>query len=76
MVLNTQQYELRINNKVEQSWEKSSVLPYTFGVVAIEKAAFWLPSTAVAKFTTLIMYRIVRFYSSFREETDSVGSFR
>ena len=26
---NTQQYKVRIKGKVEQSWEKSSALPYT-----------------------------------------------
>ena len=29
-LLNTQQYKVRIKGKVEQSWEKSSALPYTF----------------------------------------------
>ena len=28
-LLNTQQYKVRIKGKVEQSWEMSSVLPYT-----------------------------------------------
>ena len=28
-LLNTQQYKARIKGKVEQSWEKSSALPYT-----------------------------------------------
>ena len=28
-LLNTQQYKVRVRGKVEQSWEKSSVLPYT-----------------------------------------------
>ena len=28
-LLNTQQYKVRIEGKVEQSWEKSSALPYT-----------------------------------------------
>ena len=28
-LLNTQQYEVRIKGKVEQSWERSSALPYT-----------------------------------------------
>ena len=28
-LLNTQQYKVRIKRKVEQSWEKSSALPYT-----------------------------------------------
>ena len=28
-LLNTQQYKVRINGKVEQSWERSSALLYT-----------------------------------------------
>ena len=28
-LLNTQQYKVRIEGKVEQSWERSSALPYT-----------------------------------------------
>ena len=28
-LLNTQHYKVRIKGKVEQSWEKSSILPYT-----------------------------------------------
>ena len=28
-LLNTQQHKVRIKGKVEQSWEKSSALPYT-----------------------------------------------
>ena len=28
-LLNTQQYKVRIKGKVEQSWERSSALPYT-----------------------------------------------
>ena len=43
-LLNTQQYKVRIKGKVEQSWEKSSA-PLHLGVVAIEKGAFWWPST-------------------------------
>ena len=38
-LLNTQQYKVRINGKVEQPWES---------VVAIEKGALWSPSTTVA----------------------------
>ena len=52
-LLNTQHYKVRFKGKVEQSWEWSSALPYTFGVVAIEKGAFWSPSTMVANFTYL-----------------------
>ena len=29
MVLNTLQYKVRIEGKVEQSWERSNALPYT-----------------------------------------------
>ena len=39
-LLNTQQYKVRIEGKVEQSREWSSALPLHFGVVAIEKGAF------------------------------------
>ena len=28
-LLNTQQYKVRIKGKVEQSWERSSAIPYT-----------------------------------------------
>ena len=50
-LLNTQQYEVRIKGKVEQSRERSSAFPLHLGVVAIEKGAFWSPSTTVANFT-------------------------
>ena len=29
-LLNTQHYKVRIKDKMEQSWERSSTLPYTF----------------------------------------------
>ena len=45
-LLNTQQYKVHIEGKVEQSRERSSALSYS--VVGIEKGAFWLPSTMVA----------------------------
>ena len=51
ILLNTQQYKVRIKGKEEQSWERSSALPLHLDVVAIEKGAFWLPSTTVANFT-------------------------
>ena len=50
-LLNTQQYKVRIKGKVELSRERSSALHYTLCVVAIEKGAFWSPSTMVANFT-------------------------
>ena len=37
-LLNTRKYKVRIKGKVEQFWERSSVL--RIGVVAIEKGAF------------------------------------
>ena len=52
-LLNTRQYKVRIKGKVEQFWERSSTLTLHLGVVAIEKGAFWSPSTKVANFTYL-----------------------
>ena len=49
-LLKTQQYNVRITGKVEQSKERISAL----GVVAIEKGAFWSPSTTVANLTYLV----------------------
>ena len=46
-LLNTHQYKVRIEGKVEQSRERSSALPLHLGVVTIEKEAFWSPSTTV-----------------------------
>ena len=54
-LLKTQPYKVRIKGKVEQSRERNSTLPYKLSVVAIEKGAFWLPSTIVANFTYLYM---------------------
>ena len=48
---NTQNYKVRIKDKVEQSLKRSCTLPYT--VVAIEKETFWSPSTSVVNFLTL-----------------------
>ena len=61
MVLDTyllcsQQYKVRIKGKVEQSREKSNALPLHFGVVAIEKGDFWLPSTKGDNFTFIGTY--------------------
>ena len=42
----TRQYKVRIEGKVELSR-----YPLHLGVVAIEKGAFWSPSTTVANFT-------------------------
>ena len=51
---NTQQYKVRIEGKVEQSRERSSALH--FSVVAIEKGAFWLPSTTVTNNNNIYIY--------------------
>ena len=52
-LLNTQQYKVCIEGKVEQYRERSSTLLYTLGVVAIEKGAFKSPLTKVTNFTLL-----------------------
>ena len=57
-LFNTQQYKVRIKGKVEQSRERSSVLPLHFNVVAIEKGAFWSSSTTVDNFTFYIIIYI------------------
>ena len=49
-LLNTQQYKVRIKDKVEQSRKWSST-PLHISVVAIEKGAFGSPSTKVANST-------------------------
>ena len=48
-LLNTQEYKVHIKGKVKQSRELRP--PLYLGVVAIEKGAFWSPSTTVANFT-------------------------
>ena len=42
-LLNTQQYEVHIKGKVEQSRERSSTFPYTS--MSMEKGAYWSPLT-------------------------------
>ena len=56
-LLNTQQYKVCIKVKVEQSRERSSVLP-CICIVAIEKGAFWSPLTTVANFILLVFISI------------------
>ena len=48
-LFDTQQYKVCIKGKVEQSRERSCA-PLHLGVVAIEKGAFWSPSTTVDNF--------------------------
>ena len=51
-LLNTHQYKRHIKGKVEQSNPGKRVAhPLHHGVVAIEKGAFWSPSTMVNNFT-------------------------
>ena len=45
-LLNTQYYKVRIKGTVEQSKERSSALVH-LSIVAIEKEAFWSPSSTV-----------------------------
>ena len=63
-LFNTQQYKVRIKGKVEQSREKSSVRD--LGVVAIEKGAFWLPSTTVS-FNFLCKFKKKKRWKSWRK---------
>ena len=44
-LLSTQHYKVLIKGKVEKSKEMSSAPPQQLSVVAIEKGAFWSPST-------------------------------
>ena len=59
-LLNTQQYKVCIKGKVKQSRERSSP-PLHLCVVAIEKGAFWLSSTTVAKLLTYLFIPILIF---------------
>ena len=56
--LNAQHYKVRIKGKVEQSWEWSIALPYTFGVVSIQKGTLEPPLTKVANFTYFIRFQV------------------
>ena len=56
ILLNTQPYKVRIKGKVEKSREWSSA-PQHFRVVAIKKGAFGKPSTKVANFVYICMYK-------------------
>ena len=66
-LLNTQQYKVFIKGKVEQFRERSSALPYTLGVVAIEKGAFRSPLTMFANFTLLINTTDKRLFIFFNQ---------
>ena len=63
-LLNTQQYKVRIEGKVEQFRERSST-PLHLGV--IEKGPIWLPSTTVANNNNLYVRVILntRIHMSF-----------
>ena len=55
---NTQHYKVCIKGKVEQSRKRSSDLPLHLGVVALEKGAFWSPTTTVANFYLFSLVRL------------------
>ena len=61
-LLNTQQCKVGIKGKVEQSRERNSILPYTNGVVAIEKEAFGSPQLRSPILLTYFFY----FFGYFR----------
>ena len=50
-LLSSQHYKVRIKGKAKPSREWSRALSLHLSVVAIEKGAFWSPSTTVANFT-------------------------
>ena len=51
-LLNTQQYKVRVKDKMAQSTERSCVLP----PLHLEKGAFGSPSTTVANFTYFYIF--------------------
>ena len=53
-LLNTQEYEVRIKGKVEQSREWRSDFSFHLGVLVTEKEAFSSPSTEIANFIYLV----------------------
>ena len=53
-LLNIQHYKVCIKGKVKKSKEISSA-PLPLGVVAIEKGAFWSPSTMATNFIYLLI---------------------
>ena len=55
ILLKTQHY--KVLSRVKRSNQGKGVAPLHFGVVAIEKGSFWLPSTTVTNFTYLVNYR-------------------
>ena len=63
-LLNTQHYKVRTKGNVEQSGGMEKRSPLHLGVVAIEKGAFWSPSTMVANFTFLTSLTNIKTLSS------------
>ena len=55
-LLNTQHYQARMKDKVEQSRGQSGALLYNSGVLAIEKGSFGSPSTKVTNFIYIHIY--------------------
>ena len=56
-LLYSQQYKVFIKGKIEQSRERESALHDTLVYIAIEKGAFWSPSTMVANFTFIYIFK-------------------
>ena len=72
-LLSTQHYKVKIKDKVEQSWELSSVLPYILDAVATEKGVFRSPSTKVANFTFILKiccseFSCIELYKEFKDQ--------
>ena len=70
-LLNTQHYKVWIKGKVEQSRERSSTLPYTLVLVAIEKRTFESLSTMVVNFTNFT-YSLVKLFQSVGQEENGL----
>ena len=58
-LLNHQQYKVRIKGKVKIQGKELHP-PLHLSLVAIEKAAFWLPSTTIANFTYFYLFYLNR----------------
>ena len=59
-LVKTQQYKVRIEGEVQQFREKSSKPLLHFSVVAIEKGAFWSPSTKGRQLYLLIFIYVFK----------------
>ena len=71
-LLSTQHYKVRINGKVELSWEWSSAFFLHLSVVAIEKGAFGSPLTKVANLLYTIPMNINGYVPILINTSDSI----